>query len=99
MEMITKQSVFYWLGTTAFIFLFTLSYYSPLHEIALVLFCFSAIAPPYYFWVRWIADTAQKAGRSKNAFLVVGIFFPLIATFIVMTFKPQESNPDTNNRE
>jgi hypothetical protein len=38
-------------------------------------------------WVRWIAKTAEVAGRSYLGFMILGIFFPLIATIIVLTFK------------
>ena len=45
----------------------------------------------YFQWVRWIANTAEKAGRSRTAFIWVGIFFPVIATFVVILFK-QDTN-------
>lgn len=42
---------------------------------------------PIVIWIRWIAKTAELAGRSYLGFMILGIFFPLIATIIVLTFK------------
>lgn len=41
----------------------------------------------YFLWVKWIARTAENAGRSYQGFLVLGIFLPVIASIIVLTFK------------
>ena len=41
----------------------------------------------YILWVKWIARTAENAGRSYKGFLVLGIFLPVIASIIVLTFK------------
>lgn len=47
---------------------------------------------PIIFWIRWIAKTAKLAGRSYVGFMVFGIFLPIIATIIVLTFKkPSDS--------
>lgn len=42
---------------------------------------------PIVIWIRWIAKTAELAGRSYLGFMILGIFFPVIATIIVLTFK------------
>jgi len=42
---------------------------------------------PIIIWVRWIAKTAELAGRSYLGFMILGIFFPVIATIIVLIFK------------
>ena len=41
----------------------------------------------YYKLVRWVALTAEKAGRSYAGFMILAIFFPVIAAVIVLIFK------------
>ena len=48
----------------------------------------------YWLFIRWVATTAEKAGRSFVAFMIFAIFAPLIAWFVVIMFKkPEQSNP------
>jgi hypothetical protein len=46
----------------------------------------------FLFWlfVRWVASTAEKAGRSYLAFMMLAILMPLIAWIIVILFKRPE---------
>ena len=41
----------------------------------------------YWLFVRWVASTAEKAGRSYVAFMLLAIFLPIIAWVIVIMFK------------
>ena len=41
----------------------------------------------YYRLIRWVASTAEKAGRSYAGFMILAIFFPVIAAVIVLIFK------------
>lgn len=47
----------------------------------------------FLFWlfVRWVASTAEKAGRSYLAFMMLAILMPLIAWIIVIMFKKPET--------
>lgn len=45
---------------------------------------------PFWLFVRWVASTAEKSGRSYVAFMLVAIFFPLISWIIVIMFKKPE---------
>lgn len=47
----------------------------------------------FLFWlfVRWVASTAEKAGRSYLAFMMLAILIPLIAWIIVIMFKKPET--------
>ncbi len=45
----------------------------------------------YILFVKWIAKTAENAGRSYKGFFLIGLFFPLIAAIIVLAFKPEKS--------
>lgn len=51
----------------------------------LVLFSWFCYA--YFLWIRWIARTAERAGRSFAGFMVFGILMPVIASIVVLTFK------------
>jgi hypothetical protein len=46
----------------------------------------------FLFWlfVRWVAITAEKAGRSYLAFMMLAILMPLVAWIIVILFKRPE---------
>jgi VIT1/CCC1 family predicted Fe2+/Mn2+ transporter len=46
----------------------------------------------FLFWtyVRWVASTAERAGRSYVGFMLVAIFFGGIAWIIVLMFKKPE---------
>ena len=47
-----------------------------------------------WIYVRWVAATAEKAGRSYVAFMLLAIFVPFIAWIVVIMFKkPEQSNP------
>jgi hypothetical protein len=46
----------------------------------------------YWLLVRWVASTAEKAGRSYVAFMIFAIFLPIIAWIVVITFKKPVSN-------
>jgi hypothetical protein len=41
----------------------------------------------YYRLIRWVASTAEKSGRSYAGFMILAIFFPVIAAVIVLIFK------------
>ena len=43
----------------------------------------------FLFWlfVRWVASTAEKAGRSYLAFMLLAIFIPVVAWIVVIMFK------------
>ncbi len=47
----------------------------------------------FLFWIfiRWVATTAEKAGRSYLAFMLLAIFLPVIAWIIVILFKKPET--------
>jgi len=45
----------------------------------------------FAIWVRWIARTAEKAGRSYVGFMIFGIFLPIIASIVVLILKPEKS--------
>jgi hypothetical protein len=48
-----------------------------------------------FLWIRWIARTAEGAGRSYGGFMIFGIFLPVIASIVVLTFKQDKSpSPD-----
>ena len=51
----------------------------------------------FLFWlfVRWVASTAEKAGRSYVAFMILGLLVPAIAWIIVILFKKPEEAPKT----
>ena len=52
----------------------------------------------YWLFVRWTASTAEKAGRSYVAFMLLAIFLPVIAWIIVIMFKKptsSENPPET----
>jgi hypothetical protein len=47
-----------------------------------------------WLFVRWVASTAEKAGRSFIAFMIFAIFVPVIAWIVVIMFKkPQPIDP------
>ena len=46
----------------------------------------------YWLLVRWVASTAEKAGRSYVAFMLFAMFLPIIAWIVVITFKEPDSN-------
>ena len=46
----------------------------------------------YWLLVRWVASTAEKAGRSYVAFMLFAIFLPIVAWIVVITFKKPVSN-------
>jgi hypothetical protein len=43
-----------------------------------------------WIYVRWVASTAEKAGRSYVGFMLIAIFFAWIAWLIVLMFKKPE---------
>lgn len=45
----------------------------------------------YWLFIRWVATTAEKAGRSFVAFMIFAIVAPAIAWIVVIMFK----QPDT----
>ena len=49
----------------------------------------------FLFWlfVRWVASTAEKAGRSYVAFMILGLLAPAIAWIIVILFKKPDEAP------
>jgi hypothetical protein len=51
----------------------------------------------FLFWlfVRWVASTAEKAGRSYVAFMILGLLAPAIAWIIVILFKKPEEAPSS----
>jgi uncharacterized membrane protein len=53
----------------------------------------SLIISTQWLFSRYVAGTAEAAGRSYIAFLVVSILFPLIGLIIVLLFQP-----NTNSR-
>lgn len=55
--------------------------------ILLYLLAFSWYCYLLLLWIRWIARTAEKAGRSYVGFMIFGIFMPPIASIVVLTFK------------
>ena len=44
-----------------------------------------------WIFVRWVASTAEKAGRSYVGFMIIAILFPFIAWLIVLLFKKPET--------
>jgi hypothetical protein len=46
----------------------------------------------YWVWIKWIAKTAEKAGRSYRGFLILGFFVPVLASIIVLTFKQTDTS-------
>jgi uncharacterized membrane-anchored protein len=50
-------------------------------------FLWAAILTLYWLFIRWIASTAEKSGRSYVGFMLLAIFLPLLAWIIVLTFK------------
>jgi len=46
----------------------------------------------YWLLVRWVASTAEKAGRSYVAFMIFAIFLPIIAWIVVITFRKPATN-------
>jgi hypothetical protein len=60
--------------------------------ILLYLFLLSWLGIAFFFWVRWIARTAEKAGRSYVGFMIFGIFLPVIASIVVLILKPEKVN-------
>lgn len=50
-----------------------------------------------WIYVRWVASTAEKAGRSYIGFMFVAIFFGWIAWLIVLMFKKPEPTPPTES--
>lgn len=47
----------------------------------------------YWLFVRWVASTAEKAGRSYLAFMFLAIFIPVVAWIVVIMFKKPDSAP------
>jgi hypothetical protein len=62
----------------------------------LFLIVFGAIV--IFKWARWIANTAEKAGRSREAFFWFGLLVPVIATFVVILFKPETKPTSTTEK-
>ena len=49
----------------------------------------------YWLFIRWVATTAEKAGRSFVAFMIFAILAPVIAWIVVIMFKkPQPIEPN-----
>ena len=44
-----------------------------------------------WVFVRWVASTAEKAGRSYVGFMIIAILIPFIAWIIVLLFKKPEA--------
>jgi hypothetical protein len=64
--------------------------------ILLYLFLLIWLGFGFFFWVRWIARTAEKAGRSYVGFMIFGIFLPVIASIVVLILKPEKVSESTN---
>ena len=48
----------------------------------------------YWLFVRWVASTAERAGRSYVSFMIFAILLPVIAWVIVINYKqPQLKDP------
>jgi len=48
----------------------------------------------YWLFIRWVATTAEQAGRSFVAFMIFAILAPVIAWIVVIMFKkPQPIDP------
>jgi len=47
----------------------------------------------FWLFVRWVASTAERAGRSYSAFMILALIFPPIAWIIVVIFKKPKSDP------
>jgi hypothetical protein len=60
--------------------------------ILMYLLLLSWLGIAFFFWVRWIARTAEKAGRSYVGFMIFGIFLPVIASIVVLILKPEKVN-------
>lgn len=50
----------------------------------------------FFFWVRWIARTAERAGRSYAGFMIFGIFLPVLASIVVLILKPEKVSESMN---
>lgn len=95
----TKRILLVWLATFVYFLIFLMAaqfFWLPSFLEVILIFLGYLSFPfftllPYFLWVRWIANTAEKAGRSRTAFIWVGIFFPIIATFVVIVLKPDIS--------
>ena len=46
----------------------------------------------YWLFVRWVATTAEKSGRSFISFMIFAIVAPLIAWLVVIMFKKPEKD-------
>lgn len=47
----------------------------------------------YWLFIRWVASTAERAGRSYSAFMILSIFLPPVAWIVAITFrKPAETS-------
>lgn len=48
----------------------------------------------YWLFIRWVAKTAEQAGRSFVAFMIFALIAPVIAWIVVIMFKkPQPIDP------
>jgi hypothetical protein len=64
--------------------------------ILLYLFLLTWLGFAFFFWVRWIARTAERAGRSYVGFMIFGILLPVIASIVVLILKPEKVSESTN---
>ena len=60
-----------------------------------ILVVLSALVPAviffvYWQFVRWVALTAEKAGRPFVGFMVFAIFMPILAGIVVIMFKRED---------
>jgi len=60
------------------------------------LFLLTWLGFAFFFWVRWIARTAERAGRSYVGFMIFGILLPVIASIVVLILKPEKVSESTN---
>jgi len=68
---------------------------------SLLLTIFAGAVPLFFVWeyTRWVAGTAEKAGRSYLAFMFLAIIVPIIAWLIVIMFKkPEVSTPTPTDK-
>ncbi len=71
--------------------------YTFLNSEPLALIMVFLINAPFIFlvwiYIRWVASTAEKAGRSYVGFMIVAILLTPIAWIIVLLFKKPETPP------
>ena len=73
-------------------------YFSFSNAISLLLATIIAtgVAYLYYRFIRWVASTAEKSGRSYGGFMILAILFPVIAAVIVLILKQDPTENPQN---